>query len=379
MNSKICIVADDKIPFLKGALEPFAEVIYHAGKEINKEMLKDVDALITRTRTKCNKNLLEGTKVKFIATATIGFDHIDTAFCDANGINWTNAPGCNSGSVMQYIASALVRLSMKHGFNLSDKTIGIVGHGNVGSKIAILASALGMKVLVNDPPLQRKGTLPNAVLLDEISEKADIITFHVPLNKEGVDKTFHLVDEEFLKSVKPGTIIINSSRGEVLDGLALKSALKNKKLKAAVLDVWENEPHIDLELLDLVDIATPHIAGYSVDGKANGTAMSVQAISDFFGFGLKNWFPGNVPLPKNQYISIENKTRTKEEIFTEIILKTYDIMQDDLKFRELPAAFEKQRGEYPVRNEFMNYIVKTDKHIALTEKISNLGFKIISK
>ena len=377
MKTKIRIVADDKIPFLKGALEPFAELIYYPGKEINNEMLKDVDALITRTRTKCNKNLLEGANVKFIATATIGFDHIDTRYCAAKGIKWTNAPGCNSGSVMQYIASALIRLSIKHQFILSEKTIGIVGHGNVGSKIARLALALGMKVLVNDPPLQRKGELPNSVSIEEIREKADIITFHVPLNREGIDKTFHLVDEFFLKSVKPGCIIINSSRGEVVDELALKNALKDKTLKGAVLDVWENEPHIDLELLGLLDLATPHIAGYSADGKANGTAMSVQAISDFFGFGLQNWFPSSVPMPQNPEITIETDGKADQEIFTKLILTTFDIMGDDGRLRNSVETFEKQRGDYPMRREFMSYHVNlmTENRI-LKEKLMKIGFKI---
>jgi erythronate-4-phosphate dehydrogenase len=376
MKTKIRIVADDKIPFLKGALEPFAEVIYYPGNEINNHLLKDADGLIIRTRTICNKELLEGTKVKFIATATIGFDHIDTVYCDINGIKWTNAPGCNSVSVMQYIASALIRLSMKHQFNLSEKTIGIVGHGNVGSKIARLASALGMKVLINDPPLQRKGELPIAVSLDEIREKADIITFHVPLNKDGIDKTFHLVDNEFLNSLKPETIIINSSRGELVDGLALKSALINKKIKCAVLDVWENEPNIDLELLDLVNIATPHIAGYSADGKANGTAMSVQAISDFFGLGLKNWFPSNIPLPINPVIAIDNKGKTDMDIISQIILTTFDIIEVDKRLRNSIETFEKQRADYPMRREFSSYTVKfQDENQILKEKLLKIGFK----
>jgi len=352
MKTRIRIVADDKIPFLKGALESFADVRYHSAKDINHEILRDADALIIRTRTICNKELLDGTNLKFIATATIGFDHIDTAYCDANGIKWTNAPGCNSGSVMQYIASALVRLSINHQFDLSEKTIGIIGHGNVGSKVGKFAKVMGMNVLVNDPPLQRLGGLLGYVSIDEIIEKADIITFHVPLNKEGVDKTLHLCDEAFLKLVKPSCIIINSSRSEVVDNQELKTALKNNKIKGAVLDVWENEPNIDIELLDLVDIATPHIAGYSADGKANGTAMSVQAISDFFGFGLKNWKPLNVPLPENTEIRINCGGKLQSNIISKIILSTYDILKDDIRLRNSIDTFEKQRENYPLRREF---------------------------
>jgi erythronate-4-phosphate dehydrogenase len=377
MNTSIKIVADDKIPFLKGALEPFAEVEYHKGSEITSSILKNADALITRTRTKCNKLLLEKSRVKFIATATIGFDHIDTEYCNSAGIRWTNAPGCNSGSVKQYIASVLVSLSIKYNFKFSEKTIGIIGHGNVGSKVASLASALGMNVLVNDPPLQRKGSSFPYVSLDEIKEKSDIITFHVPLNKEGIDKTFYMADEGFFKSVKPNCLIINSSRGEVVKNQALKEALIHAQIKGAVLDVWEHEPNIDIELLQLVDYATPHIAGYSADGKANGTAMSVQAISDYFGFGLKNWFPVNVPLPENSNIKIECKDKSIEDILSELILATYKIADDDNRLRKSVQTFEQQRGEYPLRREFQNYkvtLVNADRNIEST--IKELGFNI---
>ena len=374
----IKIVADDKIPYLQGALEPFAEVFYVPGKNITNAVLKDADALIIRTRTQCNKELLEGTKVRFIATATIGFDHIDRAHCAQNNIKWTNAPGCNSGSVMQYIASALVKLSHKYGFQFSEKSIGIIGYGNVGSKVARLASELGFKVLVNDPPLQRAGILPQSVSIDEIKKKVDILSFHVPLIKEGIDKTLHLVDAEFLKSTKPTAILINTSRGDVIDNKALNQALKLKKIKGAVLDVWENEPDIDSELLDLLDFGTPHIAGYSADGKANGTAMSVQAVSDFFGFGLKNWFPANVPLPEETNFSIDQTGQTKQAILSELILKTYDIELDHQRLLQSIETFEKQRGEYPLRREFANYTVQVENHdLSLVEAIKNCGFKTL--
>ncbi len=377
MSKRIKIIADDKIPFLKGVLEPFAHVEYHKGNDISKEHVKNADALIVRTRTKCNKNLLEGSNVKFIATATIGFDHIDTEFCETKGIKWTNAPGCNSGSVMQYIASVLVRLSEKHDFDLSDKTIGVVGHGNVGSKVARLASLLGMNVLINDPPKEREQILSSAVSLDEIKEKADIITFHVPLNKTGIDKTLHLADNEFFSTVKSGCVIINSSRGEVVDNHALKEALKEERIMGAVLDVWENEPTINKELLQLLDYATPHIAGYSADGKANGTAMSVQAVSDFFEFGLKNWFPASVPLPGETEIRIDCKGKTKQKIFSELVLATYDIENDDKLLRASVETFEKQRGGYPLRREFETYSVElTQANDDIVKLIKDLGFKI---
>ena len=286
---------------------------YYPGKDITAEKVKDADALIIRTRTTCDEALLTGSKVKFIATATIGFDHIDTVFCDENNIKWTNAPGCNSGSVMQYIASALVQLSNKYNFSFSEKTIGIVGVGNVGSKVARLASLLGMKVLLNDPPRKRKEGKKDFVSLKTIQDKADIISFHVPLNLKGKDKTFHLFDNDFLSKTKDGSIIINSSRGEVVSTDTLKKGLISKKVKAAVIDVWENEPNIDLELLKQVDIATPHIAGYSADGKANGTAMSVQALSRHFNLGLDDWFPENIPSPSKPSFKIDCNELSTEE------------------------------------------------------------------
>jgi erythronate-4-phosphate dehydrogenase len=377
MIKSIKIIADDKIPYLKGALEPFAIVQYVPGNEINHTILKDADTLITRTRTICNKDLLEGTKVKLIASATIGYDHIDTEYCNSEGISWTNAPGCNSGSVAQYIASALVRLSIKYNFDFSDKTIGIIGHGNVGSKVAHIAKILGMRVLVNDPPLKRNDKLPDSVSINEIYKQSDILTFHVPLNKDGMDKTLKMLDEEVLDSIKPGSMIINSSRGEIFDNEALKKALKNKKIKGAVLDVWENEPNIDTELLNLLDFATPHIAGYSVDGKANGTAMSVQAISKYYQFGLDNWLPSNLPKPENAEIKIDCKGKTRQAIFAEAILATYDIALDDRLLRNSVNTFEEQRGNYPFRREFQIYtlsLTSDESHFA--NVLSEIGFKI---
>ena len=229
-------------------------------------MVKDADALIVRTRTRCDSKLLEGSKVRFIATATIGYDHIDTQWCESHGIRWTNAPGCNSWSVQQYIGSLLVIMSRSLGFRFRDKTIGIVGVGNVGSKVARLAALLGFRVLLCDPPRARREGLGQFITLDEIIERSDIITLHVPLIHDGEDATFHMFDRSRLATMNPGQILINSSRGEVVDGEALKNALVQKKILAASLDVWENEPHIDTELLSLLFTGTPHIAGYSVDG-----------------------------------------------------------------------------------------------------------------
>ncbi len=371
------VIIDDKIPYIKGALEPFAEVVYLAGSKTTPEIVKDADAIITRTRTNCNENLLAGSTVKFIASATIGYDHIDTEYCERSGITWTNAPGCNSKSVEQYIASALMALAEKHGFKLTEKTIGIVGVGNVGSKVARLCEILGMRVLLNDPPRAREEGAKGFVELDELLEKADIITLHVPLNLEGIDKTYHLVDGSFFARTAKKPIIINSCRGEVTETSALKSALKAGLISGIVIDCWENEPDIDLELLDLVDLGTPHIAGYSKDGKANGTSMSIRALSKFFDLGINNWKCKDIELPDSTEIIIDGTGKTTQQVLAEAIFATYDIREDDKRLRASVTTFEKQRGDYPIRREFptFNVICKVN-NIKTINKLKLLGFRL---
>jgi len=351
------IVADDKIPFLKGALEPYAEMVYLPGKDIDREILKDTDALLIRTRTKCTENILAGTKVRFIGTATIGFDHIDTEYCNNNKIIWTNAPGCNSSSVQQYIASALLKISGSNKFILKDKTLGIIGVGNVGSKVAKFALAIGMKVLLNDPPRAREEGKKNFHDLDFVLSESDIITVHVPLNQAGEDRTFHLFDDEIFNKIRNGAWFFNSSRGEVADTSSLKKTISSGRLAGAVTDVWENEPAIDRELLQQACIATPHIAGYSTDGKANGTAMVVNSLSKYFKLPLVGWYPENVPSPSHPVISLNCIGKSQEEIIREVVFHTYDISDDDAKLRYSPSDFEKLRGDYPIRREFTSYTV----------------------
>jgi erythronate-4-phosphate dehydrogenase len=372
------VVADDKIPFLKGVLEPFVDVVYKKGADISKEDLEDAQGLITRTRTKCNEKLLKDTAVEIIVTATIGYDHIDTGYCEKNGVAWTNAPGCNSGSVYQYIGSVLSTLAQKYKLDFSTQALGVIGVGNVGKKVVRLGELMGAQVYLNDPPRQHKEGSCGFVSLDGIVRECNIITIHVPLTKEGPDKTYHLVDENFLKRLNPDTILINSSRGEVVDKEALKKALKEKWIRAAVLDVWENEPNIDLELLQMLDIATPHIAGYSVDGKANGTAMSVQALSRKFDLPLRGWRPEDLPLPSNALVNIDCSNKTEQQVIIEAILSTYRVLEDDARLRKSVETFEAQRGSYPNRREFHAFSVKLDnKHGAIEKRLKGLGFNII--
>jgi len=371
------IIIDDKIPYIRGAFENVAEVIYLPGSKTTPEIVKDADAIVTRTRTICNEKLLSGSTVKFIATATIGYDHIDTEYCEQAGIKWTNAPGCNSKSVEQYIASTLMVLAERKNLQLRDVCIGIVGVGNVGSKVATVCRLMGMKVLLNDPPRERAEGSASFESIEKIKDEADIITLHVPLNLKGEDKTFHLGNKEFLSELKRKPVLINSCRGEVIETNAVKMALKSGQLTGFVCDCWENEPEIDLELLEMTELATPHIAGYSKDGKAIGTRMSVHAISDFFGLGLNNWQPKGVELPTHPIIEINGTGMSDQEILSKAILLTYDIRNDDFVFRNNPSLFEKLRGDYPIRREFPAYCIHS-KNVSenVLDILVKLGFSI---
>jgi erythronate-4-phosphate dehydrogenase len=371
------IIVDDKIPYIRGTFEGVAEVIYLPGSKTTPEVVKDADAIVTRTRTICNEKLLSGSSVKFIATATIGYDHIDTDYCDTTGIHWTNAPGCNSKSVEQYVASTLMVLAETRNLQLKDLCIGIVGVGNVGSKVARICEIFGMKVLLNDPPRERAEGSAAFVSLQKLMNEADIITLHVPLNMKGEDATFHLGNELFLNSLKKNPVLINSCRGEVVETNAVKDALKSGRISGFVCDCWENEPDIDLELLAMTEIATPHIAGYSKDGKANGTRISVQAISDFFGLGLNNWQPSGVELPLDPVIEIDGLGLSEQQIISKAILHTYDIRNDDRDLRNNVKKFEQLRGDYPTRREFPAYTIKAKNvDVRTIEKLKQIGFKV---
>ena len=373
------IIVDNKIPYIKGALEPFADVVYLPGNLTTAEVVKDADALITRTRTICNKEILEGSRVKFIATATIGFDHIDTDYCETAGIEWANAPGCNAESVNQYISSALFSYSGRRKFALKGKTIGIVGVGQVGSRVAETCKTLGMVVLLNDPPRERVEDPSQFVSLQTIREQADIISFHVPLNREGDDRTFHMVSEKFLQGLKKKPLIINTCRGEVFDSKAVYKAIEANDLSGLVIDCWENEPELDLNLLKMADYGTPHIAGYSKDGKANGTRISVQAISRFFKLGIDDWEPLGVEAPRDPVVELDGNERGEDSILADAVLSTYNIESDDQALRDNPQLFEQLRGDYPVRREFDSYSVRVrNVEIGVLEKLGKLGFKVIS-
>lgn len=336
------IVIDQDIPFVRGVFEPFATVEYAQGDSFSPEMVRNADALVVRTRTQCDAQLLANSAVKIIATATIGFNHIDTDFCEKNGIFWTNAAGCNAAAVGQYAASALSFLAKKRGDDLTGKTLGIVGVGHVGKEVEKLAKLLKMRILLNDPPRAEKEGKNQFVSLETICHEANFITFHTPLTKDGKFATFHLADQIFFENLQKKPTIINAARGGVVDENCLKWAKKTGKIASIVIDCWENEPKIDLELLNLCDLATPHIAGYSADGKANATQMAVRAVSEFFCFPLQNFT-----------VNLGEKTvfEYKQNSLIDTFLQNYPIQNDSENLKQNPANFEQLRNHYNFRRE----------------------------
>lgn len=334
------VIVDNKIPYIREAIERIAdEVVYVPGAEFTPALVRDADALIIRTRTQCNRALLEGSRVKFIATATIGFDHIDVDYCREAGIVWQNCPGCNAGSVEQYVHAVLLLLKRQKGLVLEGACLGIVGVGHVGSRVERMARSLGMRVLRNDPPRADQGEA-GFVDLATLARDCDVITFHTPLYREGVYRTFHLADAAFFDSLQRRPFILNTSRGEVIETEALLQALQQRQVREAVIDTWEHEPDISLDLLNRVFLGTPHIAGYSADGKSNATRMALEALCRFF--HVEADFQIVPPaLPQREYAS------DPETAF----LQAYNPMTDSEALKAAPEKFEYFRGNYPLRRE----------------------------
>lgn len=375
------IVIDRDIPFIRGVFEQYADVLYLPGKEIDSSAVSDADALVVRTRTKCNESLLAGSRVQFIATATIGTDHIDLEYCRDNGIGVANAAGCNAGGVMQYVFTALYALAVKKGFELPcgkgvkqssgnggklekcKKIFGVIGVGNVGSRVASLAEILGFEVLRCDPLKEREqtlafnaGKLPLADFKDYYSleyllKNSDIVSMHTWLD----NSTRGMADSTFFSNMKDGAIFVNASRGEVVDDAALLQNIG--RFDAAVIDVWNGEPVINMELLAKADIATPHIAGYSYEGKMNGTTMAVRAVAGHFSLKELEEFEVRPEEPAENCLNLSGAN--KEEICKQLT-GFFPIFEDDYNLRSNPADFEKLRSNYKYRREFyVNSATKT--------------------
>lgn len=345
------IVVDDKIPFIREAISQIStDVIYKPGIAISPDDIHDADALIIRTRTRCDEALLKGSKVSFIATATIGYDHLDIEYLKRTHITWTNCPGCNANSVGQYIHSCLLLLEKEKGYDLSKTTVGLVGVGHVGHAVIEAIRPLGVQILLNDPPQKealRKAGKPHEFFLkmEELQEKCNIISFHTPLITKGPYPTFHLANKTFFNALKKQPIIINTSRGAVVDNTDVLQALKDGIIRDAIIDTWENEPNINQELLNLIYIGTPHIAGYSADGKANATRMALTALCNHF--HLPVTFQIRVPQLPEEELPESNLTETERA------LVLYNPHTDSLKLKSHPTMFEELRGNYPLRREFI--------------------------
>jgi erythronate-4-phosphate dehydrogenase len=379
------IIADANIPFVKECFSSIGDVQVIGGRQITREVVADADVLLVRSITPVFADLLTGSKVRFVATATIGFDHVDVSFLRHNCIGFASAPGSNANSAAEYVIAALLEIGQKHKISLEDKSIGIIGVGNVGSRVAKKCEALGMKVLLNDPPLYRQTDEAKYLPIQELFD-CDFITLHTPLTFEGIDKTFHLADGNFFESLKEGCVFINASRGGVVDSEALKAAIQSGRSRAVVLDVWENEPKIETALLEMVDIGTPHIAGYSLDGKIAGLIMIYKSVCEYFGTEPKFDVGDFLPAPVVKTIEITKDLKNEQDILSETVRKIYGIDRDDAMLRKVidePVEnrgkfFDKLRKEYPVRREFHNTEVIVEKS-NLAEKLQRIGFKVTVK
>lgn len=365
------IIADNTVPYLKGIAESIAEVKYLNSTEFTPQNIHDADALIVRSIDRCSRELLEGSRVRLITTATIGFDHIDTKYCDEAGITWRNAPGCNAVSVAQYVLASLIAIALRREETLQGKTIGIVGVGHVGKELEKLCTAYGLHILRNDPPRAEAEGNEGFVSLDTIAEESDIITFHTPLTKEGRFMTRHLANEDFFNKTRKKPWFVNASRGAVHDTTALLNALKSGKIGEAIIDCWENEPVIDRELLAQIAIATPHIAGFSADGKANGTHACLENIERFFHVKIEKLKEVTPPAPENPVIDLAG---IKEHRIEQAILKSFDPLIIDKMLRDTPENFEWFRANYHHPREFAAYTIK-NATIEEQELFDKLGFR----
>ena len=369
------IVYDENIPYGGEAFSRLGEAVSIPGREIQNPHLLDADLLIVRSVTRVDRKLLEGTPVRFVGTATIGTDHIDRGYLESAGIAFSDAAGGNAHSVSEYVTAAVVHLEKTQGRSFQGKTAGIIGVGNVGRRVKTQLEALGLRVLLNDPPREEREGSDAFSDLGTLLKQADLITLHTPLTRTGKHPTFHLLSEKELNQMKKGSVLFNTSRGSVVDGKSLLASLDSGHLGAAVLDVWENEPTPDPNLVAKVDIATPHIAGYSLDGKLNGTRMMFEAAARYLGVD-EEWEEGWNPRVENPRFSLSENGRKS---IWEAVLRVYPIHEDDARMRGIlqeppeqqAAYFDRLRKEYPVRREFPNYQVRGGEG----ETLRRLGFR----
>jgi erythronate-4-phosphate dehydrogenase len=379
------IVCAETVLLGREAFKHAGQTIVIPDREISRADLLDADALIVRSKTKITPALLHNTPVKFVGTATAGTDHIDAAFLKSKGIYWCGAPGCNANSVSEYVVAALLHLGRKHAFDLAGKTIGVIGCGNVGSRVAKKCAALGLRVLRNDPPLAAASSDPDFYPLEQVLAESDIVTLHVPLVKHKPWPTEYMADYLFFEQLKPGAIFINAARGSICDYDALLAARQSGTVLNTVIDVWSPEPAFRPDVLHMADLASPHIAGHSYEGKLNGTVDCYNELCNFFEIP-KHWdVAASLPTPDVPAIEIDCAHRDDEELLHDIIRQVYDITTDDALIREAAVRcdsdrarnFDALRKTYRVRREFHNTTL-TLNHARqeLREKAQALGFKL---
>ncbi len=376
-------VVDRNIPLALEAFSQMGDVVRLATTDITPVAVRNADVLVVRSETRVNRSLLAGSRVGFVGTTTIGTDHVDLDYLASCGIAFASAPGCNANAVKEYFAAAMLHLTSKFNLTLRGKTLGIIGVGNVGNKIREAARLLGMKAFLNDPPRARKEGPEGFADIEDLMD-CDIITLHTPLTTTGQDPTFHLFDGERFARLKPGTIFVNTSRGAVADTTALKAAIRNSHLSYAILDVWENEPQIDTELLSMVTLGTPHIAGYSYEGKVTGLRMVHRAICGHFGIS-SSWNPSSFDdAATSLQTSGFDRKLTDEQFLCSVIRTAYDVTGDDADLRRMPqdprdtgkAYFMKLRSGYRMRREFPAFSVSLPpdrRHLLAT--LTGLGFR----
>ncbi|MEX2191084.1 MAG: 4-phosphoerythronate dehydrogenase [Bacteroidota bacterium] len=385
-KGQLTIVVDRAIPYVVVAFSQIGRVVALKSTEITRKALRKTDILIVRSETRVDKSLLEGSNIRFVGTVTIGTDHIDPDYLVSKGIAFASAPGSNANSVAEYVAAGLLTWTERTRQSLQGKTIGIVGVGNVGSKVLNVAQALGMTPLLNDPPLARRHVAGKFVPLDDLMD-ADFITLHVPLTRTGEDATVHLFDKKRIAGMKRGSVLINTSRGPVLETGALREALASSHLSAAILDVWEREPVIDMGLLEQVMLGTPHIAGYSLDGKLNALRMVYESVCRHLNI-LPSWTVEAVAPGDLSHFRILAHLSDEQAIVGFAVRRAYDIELDDSLLRaalnisrdDLGEYFMRLRAEYRARREFFNYEIELDSvRRTSTGALGQLGFKTTVK
>ncbi|VVO70990.1 Erythronate-4-phosphate dehydrogenase [Pseudomonas fluorescens] len=351
------IVADENIPLLDAFFEGFGEIRRVPGRSIDRATVEQADVLLVRSVTNVNRALLDGSKVRFVGTCTIGTDHLDLDYLQQAGITWSSAPGCNARGVVDYVLGSLLTLAEIEGADLTQRTYGVVGAGEVGGRLVKVLQGLGWNVLVCDPPRQAAEG-GDYVSLEQIIEQCDVISLHTPLKKHGAQSTWHLFDKNRLNRLKPGTWLINASRGPVVDNAALRQVLLQREDLQAVLDVWEGEPEVDVALAELCVLATPHIAGYSLDGRQRGTAQIYQTCCRFLGQPEQVSLSDLLPAPWLSHVTL-NAQSDPAWALAMVCRGVYDPRRDDADFRrslvgsvsEQRAAFDGLRKHYPLRRE----------------------------